>query len=91
MNINEMWSKANGFQLNCVVSYDYVNTEIFTYFKLELLYRLLNRLIVVSVNDIDEVFSSFSATLLPIQEDYTHAGLNLNFIRTKKKITSMPV
>ena len=58
-------------RLNGIVSYDYVNTEIFTYFKLQLLYSLLNRPVLVSVKDIDEVFGSFCATLLPIQEDCT--------------------
>ena len=50
----------------CRFSYDFVTTGIFRYFKLEILYRLLNRHALISVNGNFEVFGSFSVTSLPI-------------------------
>ena len=46
--------------------YDFVTTGIFRYFELEILYGLLNRHVLISVNGNFEVFGSFSTSLLPI-------------------------
>ena len=51
--------------------YDFVTTGIFRYFKLGIMHRLLKRHALINMNGIVEVFGSFSATFLPIQEDCT--------------------
>ena len=65
------------FQLNAVFSYNFVDTGIFRYFKLEISYRLLNRHALASVKNIVEIFSSYSVTLLSVQEDYTQVLISI--------------
>ena len=60
-----------GLLLNVVFWYHFVNTGIFAFQAGNMVYIGCNRHALVSVNDIIADFGSFSAALLPIQEDCT--------------------
>ena len=92
MNINEMWSKANdchrwAFSYSrCCFLYGFVDAGKFRYFKLEILYRLLSRHTLLSVNGVVELFRYLAS-----HPGRLHTGLNPNFINIESNFASMNI